>query len=270
MVFSRVEIWWNVDHKHGETPIWKVCHRWWYGLWHRRIEPYSKITYILDQSEWPIAKDVGPFSRRFHARQKQTFYDLVNVYVFDIGSICIHGKELLRQFTFHQKIQGKISLKSKCSRYLNSWYWNNQMRFFGVSNQLGKFFMETNSNLWSMMKKSSVSRMQKSLCTLRFCVMSWKDESEPNIKYCLGATVGLVQRFITIQNFVNNWRRPMEFEWNISQDSLHCSSSKKSNSSWAKWANPNNSKDELSSCRCSMASYGEVKSMKRQLLLLPH
>ena len=24
-------------------------------------------------------------------------------YVFDIGSICIHGKELLRQFTFHQK-----------------------------------------------------------------------------------------------------------------------------------------------------------------------
>ena len=24
------------------------------------------------------------------------FYDLGNVYVFDIGSICIHGKELLR------------------------------------------------------------------------------------------------------------------------------------------------------------------------------
>ena len=28
---------------------------------------------------------------------------LVNVYVFNIGSICIHGKELLRQFAFHQK-----------------------------------------------------------------------------------------------------------------------------------------------------------------------
>ena len=39
---------------------------------------------------------------------------------------------------------------------------------------------------------------------LRFCVMSWKDESEPNIKYCLGTTVGLVQRFITIQNFGHN------------------------------------------------------------------
>ena len=31
------------------------------------------------------------------------FFDLVNVYVFDIGSICVHGKELLGQFTFHQK-----------------------------------------------------------------------------------------------------------------------------------------------------------------------
>ena len=38
----------------------------------------------------------------------------------------------------------------------------------------------------------------------RFCVMSWKSESEPNIKYCLGTTVGLFQRFITIQNFGHN------------------------------------------------------------------
>ena len=49
----------------------------------------------------------------------------------------------------------------------------------------------------------------------------------------------------------------MEFEWTIFQDSLHCSSSKKSNNSWTKWPNPNNSKDELSSCRCSMTSYGD-------------
>ena len=33
---------------------------------------------------------------------------LVNVNVFDIGSICIHGNELLRQFTFHQNT-GKYS-----------------------------------------------------------------------------------------------------------------------------------------------------------------
>ena len=30
-------------------------------------------------------------------------------FVFNIGSICIHGKELLRKFTFHPKLQGTIS-----------------------------------------------------------------------------------------------------------------------------------------------------------------
>ena len=63
---------------------------------------------------------------------------------------------------------------------------------------------------------------------------------------------------------------PMEFEWNISQNSLHCSSSKKSKSSWTKWATQNYSKDELSSCRCSMTSFGELKTMKRNVLLIPH
>ena len=37
---------------------------------------------------------------------------------------------------------------------------------------------------------------------------------------------------------------PMEFKWNISQDPLHLSLSVKSQSSWAKWANQNNSQDE--------------------------
>ena len=31
-----------------------------------------------------------------------------------------------------------------------------------------------------------------------------------------------------------------------------------------------NSKDELSSCRCSMTSYGELKTMNRNVLLTPH
>ena len=61
----------------------------------------------------------------------------------------------------------------------------------------------------------------------------------------------------------------MEFEWNISQDSPHCSSSTMSISSSTRWATPNNSKDELSSCRCSMTSYGDVKTMKRHVLQIP-
>ena len=34
------------------------------------------------------------------------------VYVFDSGSICIHGKELLRQFTFHPQYSGKSHFKA--------------------------------------------------------------------------------------------------------------------------------------------------------------
>ena len=56
------------------------------------------------------------------------------------------------------------------------------------------------NKLWSMMEKSSVSLIQR-LSVLRFCVKSWKGESESKIKYCLGTTVGMVERFITIHNF---------------------------------------------------------------------
>ena len=35
-----------------------------------------------------------------------------NVYVFDIGSICIHEKELLRHFAIHPKYRGRSHLKT--------------------------------------------------------------------------------------------------------------------------------------------------------------
>ena len=65
---------------------------------------------------------------------------------------------------------------------------------------------------------------------------------------------------------VNRWNSSGIF----SQDSPHCSSSTKSKRSWPKWATHHNSKDELSSCRCSMISHGELKTMKRNVLLTPH
>ena len=60
---------------------------------------------------------------------------------------------------------------------------------------------------------------------------------------------------------------PIEFGWNIFPG---LTSSTKSKSSWPKWATHHNSKDELSSCRCSMTSYGELKTMNRNVLLTPH
>ena len=58
-----------------------------------------------------LPKMFEPPSRRFNARHRQTFYDLGNVNVFDITSICVHGKELLRQFTFHQQYREHLTSK---------------------------------------------------------------------------------------------------------------------------------------------------------------
>ena len=63
---------------------------------------------------------------------------------------------------------------------------------------------------------------------------------------------------------------PIEFEWNISQYSPHCSSATKSMSSCPKWAIHHNSKDDLSSCRCSMTPYGELKTMNGNAMWTPH
>ena len=59
----------------------------------------DRLRKILDRSPEAPMQDID-----------KMFFDLVNVYVFDIGSICIHVKELLRQFAFHQKYSGTISL----------------------------------------------------------------------------------------------------------------------------------------------------------------
>ena len=44
--------------------------------------------------------------------------------------------------------------------------------------------------------RSHQSLAREGLRIFRFSVVPWKGESEPNIKYCFGATVGMVQRFI--------------------------------------------------------------------------
>ena len=54
---------------------------------------------------------------------------------------------------------------------------------FGVS-QISWENFPWNTLSWSMMKKSQ-SLACKGLRIFRFCVMSWKGESEPNIKFCL-------------------------------------------------------------------------------------
>ena len=46
--------------------------------------------------------------------------------------------------------------------------------------------------------------------------MSWKDEREPSIKYCMGRKFGMVQKFTEYiaLDTIDGWS--IEFEWNIS------------------------------------------------------
>ena len=48
------------------------------------------------------------------------------------------------------------------------------------------------------------SLAREGLCIFGFCFMSWKDESEPYIKLCMGRQVDVVQKFIRIQSFGHN------------------------------------------------------------------
>ena len=50
-----------------------------------------------------VRRKQKPILKGCNERQRQTFCDMENVYVFYIGIICIDGEELLRQLAFHQK-----------------------------------------------------------------------------------------------------------------------------------------------------------------------
>ena len=119
--------------------------------------------------------------------------------------------------------------------------------------------------------RSHQSLARKGLRIFRFCVMPWKDEREPAIKYCLGRQVDVVQEF---HHHTELWRQLMVSQWNssgiFSQNSPHCSSATKSKSSCLKWAiHQNNLKDGSSSCRCSTTSHGDLKTMNSNVSLTP-
>ena len=102
--------------------------------------------------------------------------------------------------------------------------------------------------------------------------MYWKGEPEPNIKTLFGekSWVGSKNspQYKTLDTIDGE---PMEFEWNIFPRIHHIAAHQQSpRVHEQKWANPNNSKHELSSCRCPMTSYGDLKTMKRNVLLIPH
>ena len=117
--------------------------------------------------------------------------------------------------------------------------------------------------------RSHQSLACKGFRILSFCVMSKKMNQNPTSNVWEGQ-LGWFKDSPQYRTLDTIDGEPMEFEWNIFQGSPHCSSSTKPKSSWTKWATQRNSKGELSSCRCSMTSYADTKTMKRNVLLMPH
>ena len=110
-----------------------------------------------------------------------------------------------------------------------------------------------------------VSRSQRLMYSQILCyVMEMWIRTQHQILFWKNSWVGS-----KIHHNTELWTQLTENRWNssviFSQDSPHWSSSTKSESSWTKWAIQHNSKDELSSCRCSMTSYGEWKTMNRNV-----
>ena len=141
--------------------------------------------------------------------------------------------------------------------------------FWSVSNPLGRFFMETIIfGQWWRSHQSLVCQGFMYFQFLCYVLERWIRTQHQIL--CVGGKIEFVQRFIAIQNFGHNWRRADGIRDMFPQNSPHCSSSTKSKSSWGKWANPNNSKDESSSCRCPMTSHGDLKTMNGNAMLTSH
>ena len=127
---------------------------------------------------------------------------MANVYVFNIASLCIHGEELLRQFTFRQKY--RRSHNETDVRHI----WKVHIRT--IRRDLWSEHKNWEDSSWKHLSLVGGEEVI-SLSHTRVYVFSdsakmpWKDEREPTIKLCMGRQVEVVQKFIRIQSFGNNW-----------------------------------------------------------------
>ena len=113
-----------------------------------------------------------------------------------------HWRHLYSWERIIQKIHIPLRIQEQFQMFEHIWKVDNRTVNWWI--QLNGVILHGNINLWLAMKKSSVSRAQRFTYSQILC-MSWKGQSEPTIKCCLGGQVNVVQKFITTQNFGHNW-----------------------------------------------------------------
>ena len=88
------------------------------------------------------------------------------------------------------------------------------MRFLECLKSAGEI-LHGNNCLWSMMKKSPVSRMQRFMYFQILCYVSWKGDQNPTSNAVWEEQLGWFKRSPQYGTLDTIDGEPMEFEWNI-------------------------------------------------------
>ena len=152
---------------------------------------------------------------------------MVNVYVFDISSMCFHGKELLRKCTLHQKY------RKQSHNETDVWHvWKVDSRT--IRWDYGVNTIDWVDSSWKhfslVMKKSSISCTQRSTYSqiLYYVLERWTRTDSQTLH---GKTDSSGSKVLVNTEL---WTELMVSQWNSSgissQDSPHWSSAPKSKS----------------------------------------
>ena len=150
----------------------------------------DRVRKMLDHSSKDATQDSNKHSliwRMFRLRHYKHLYS---------------WERITQKIFIPSKIQEGISQWNRCLTYLKRWLPDNQMTSMEWI-QLTGMILHGNIYLWWWRSHQSLAR--KGLRIFRFCVMPWKDEREPTIKFCLGRQVDVVQKLIIMQSFGHNW-----------------------------------------------------------------
>ena len=170
-------------------------------------------------------------------------------YLENLNSIKNTGKDLTmkQMFDISEKLIGEQSDENLCMEWI----------------QLTGMILHGIIYLWLLMNKSSVSRTQR-FSYFQIMVFVLERWTRTHNQIFSGRTN---LRGSKVHHNTKLWTQLMMSQWIssgiLSHDSSHCSSVTKSKSSWSKWSINHNSKDELSSCRCSTTSFGDLNTMNR-------
>ena len=185
----------------------KLMNRWMIERWHplstfkeeqchsnNRIRHVVGIQIILSQGEWSSAKEAKTILKICNKRQRQTFFILENVNVFDITRICFYGKTYSENLRSIKNTGKDLTMKQMfdISEKLIVGQWD---EIYWV-NTINCMILHGNIFIFGQWWRSHQFLAREGLRIFRFCVMLWKDETEPNIKYCLGRKIEFVQELL--------------------------------------------------------------------------